>query len=239
MNPDVAKQRAEAVRIGEEAIETWRAYSVIAPSAGVAAYDDIALGALADVAVDGSNTVFTLKRTVVPGPGWKSIQVVVAWVDRAGQAQSITLNSIIGRSDPALSGVLTVLPGDGLELPARRDPTMPYGTIPLAGAQGQERLSPTQVRRKQRCWVFDNVSGVITSVCAFPGNNVSLLVPADNCLDPPSWLITGFVRFSFGPFPNGGPAGRRADLPWACSPLPSAKRLPTAKCSSHRFRTRS
>jgi hypothetical protein len=202
LNSDVAKQRAEAVRIGEEAIETWRAYSVIAPSAGVAAYDDIALGALADVAVDGSNTVFALKRTVVPGPGWKSIQVVVAWVDRAGQAQSITLNSIIGRSDPALSGVLTVLPGDGLaSLPAGRHPTVPFGAIPLAGDKSKSAYRPPGAP-EATVWVFDNVSGVITSVCAFPGNDISLLVPADNCLDQPSWLITGFVRFSFGPFPN-------------------------------------
>ena len=44
-------------------------------------------------------------------------------------------------------------------------------------------------------WVFDNLSGVITSVCNFPGEDLSLLVPADNCVEQPSWLISGFVRF--------------------------------------------
>ena len=44
-NSDIAKQRSEAVRIAEEAIEQWRGYSTPSPPA---AYDDIAIGELPD-----------------------------------------------------------------------------------------------------------------------------------------------------------------------------------------------
>ena len=66
LNADVAKQRSEAVRIGEAAIENWRAFSTMPITAGVKAYGDIALGVLADEAVAGSNATYTLKRTVEP-----------------------------------------------------------------------------------------------------------------------------------------------------------------------------
>ncbi len=41
-NADIAKQRSEAVRIAQEAIERWRAYSVLDTTAGRTAYADIA-----------------------------------------------------------------------------------------------------------------------------------------------------------------------------------------------------
>ncbi len=212
LNSDITKQRAEAVRIAEEAIESWRAFSVVQTTAGLAAYDDIALGALADVAVDGSNTSFTLKRTVSPGQGWKSIRVEVSWVDRAGQAQSIALSSIIARSDPALSGVLAVLPAsDTVGLPLGRNPTVPLGAVPIDGGKSAYRPPGAP---EATVWVFDNLSGVITSVCTFPGEDLSQLIPNPGiCFEQPSWLISGFVRFSFGPDPSAGtPTGEQIDL---------------------------
>jgi hypothetical protein len=213
LNADITKQRAEAVRIAEDAIEAWRAFSVIETTAGRAAYDDIALGALDDVAVAGSNTTFTLKRTVSPGPGWKAIRVEVSWLDRTGQAQSITLSSIIGRSDPAVSGALSVLASSGpASLPFGRNPAVPAGAVPVQGDRTKSAYRPPGAP-EATVWLFDNLSGVITSVCNFPGNDASLLVPADNCLDQPSWLITGFVRFNFGPFPDATtPTGEQIPL---------------------------
>jgi hypothetical protein len=161
--------------------------------------------------VDGSNTTFTLKRTVSPGQGWKSIRVEVSWVDRAGQAQSIALSSIIAGSDPALSGVLSVLPAsDTVGLPMGRNPTVPAGAIPIDGGKSAYRPPGAP---EATVWVFDNLSGVITSVCNFPGADLSQLVPANDCFEEPSWLISGFVRFSFGPNPSGStPTGEQIDL---------------------------
>ena len=69
LNSDVAKQRSEAVRIAEEAIEDWRAFSAMPTTAGLKAYDDITVGALDDIAVVRANATYTLKQTVSPGSG--------------------------------------------------------------------------------------------------------------------------------------------------------------------------
>jgi hypothetical protein len=214
LNADITKQRAEAVRIAEDAIEAWRAFSVIETTAGRAAYDDIALGALDDVAVAGPNTTFTLKRTVSPGPGWKAFRVEVSWLDRTGQAQSITLSSIIGRSDPALSGALAVLAASGpAGLPFGRNPAVPAAAVPVQGDKTKSAYRPPGAR-EDLVWVFDNLSGVITSLCSFPPDgNPAELVNTDSCFEQPSYLISGFVRFSFGPFPDADtPSGEQIPI---------------------------
>jgi Tfp pilus assembly protein PilV len=202
-NSDIAKQRSEAVRIGEAAIEEWRAFATMPTTAGLMAYDDIPVGVLADKAVNGDNATFTLKRTVTPGQGWKSIQVVVAWNDRSGLEQSITLNSLIGRTEPALSGILSLVPAAvPIRQPLGRNPSVPALAIPVGGDKSAYRPpgAPDTV-----VWVFDDLSGVITSVCSFPADgNPAELVNTDNCFEQPSYLISGFVRFSFGPSPDAG-----------------------------------
>ncbi len=112
-NSDIAKQRSEAVRIAEEAIEAVARVLGHRTRGVVKAYDDIAIGALADV--DGrrherhlhaeANGESTRRRA-----GSRS-RVQVSWLDRTGQPQSVTLNSIIAAADPALSGILTMEPG--------------------------------------------------------------------------------------------------------------------------------
>jgi hypothetical protein len=211
LNSDVAKQRSEAVRIAEEAIEDWRAFSAMPTTAGLKAYDDITLGALDDIAVVGANANYTLKRTVGPGQGWKSIQVEVVWEDRVGERQSVVLSSVIAGVDPALSGTLSVIPGGvSVRQPLGRSAGIPPAAVDLGGGKSAYRPPGAP---QATVWVFDNLTGVITSVCNFPGEDLSLLVPAENCIEQPSWLISGFVRFSFGPNPNATtPADEQIDL---------------------------
>jgi Tfp pilus assembly protein PilV len=211
LNSDVSKQRSEAVRIAEEAIEDWRAFSTIPTRPDVKAYDDIPLGALDDKAVPGTNANYTLKRTVEPGEGWKSVQVEVSWVDRTGQLHTVTLSSVIAGVDPSLSGVLSTVPAAMPVLPPlARTPDGSPAAVDLGGGKSAYRPPGAP---QATVWVFDNLSGVITSVCNFPGEDLSLLVPADNCFEQPSWLISGFVRFSFGPNPNAtDPADEQIDL---------------------------
>lgn len=201
LNSDVAKQRSEAVRIAQEAIEEWRAFATMPTTAGMKAYDDIPLGVLPNRAVAGDNAVFTLKSTVTPGEGWKSIQVVVEWKDRTDQDQRITLNSLIGRTEPALSGILSLLPAAvATRQPLGRNPAIPAGAIPIDGDKSIYRPPGAP---DTAVWVLDNLSGMITSVCSFPADgNPAQLVNPENCIEQPHWLISGFVRFSFGPFPN-------------------------------------
>jgi len=140
----------------------------------------------------------------------KSIQVEVSWVDRTGQPQSVRLNSVIAGIEPALSGILSLLPASvPVRQPLGRNSAVPAGAIPI----GEQSAYRPPGAPQATVWVFDNLTGVITSVCTFPGEDLSLLVPADNCFEQPSWLITGFVRFSFGPNPSAtDPADEQIDL---------------------------
>ena len=52
-NADVSKQRSEAVRLAQEEVERWRSFSVLAPTAGQLAYQDINTAAAAAVAPVG------------------------------------------------------------------------------------------------------------------------------------------------------------------------------------------
>jgi len=196
-NSDIAKQRSEAVRLAEEAIEQWRAYSTLG------AYDAIAIGEMTDPPTAGLNATYTLKRIVAPGQGWKSIAVQVSWVDRTGQIQSVTLNSIIAAADPALSGILTMAPGGGggglpATPPLGRNPAIPVQAKDLGnGKSGFKPPAPggTVV------WVFDNQTGVIVGVCNTVTTGQADLTQADvsSCSNNSNGLpLSGFVRFSTG-----------------------------------------
>jgi Tfp pilus assembly protein PilV len=198
-NSDVAKQRSEAVRIAEEAIENWRAFSVMETTPGRKAYGDLALGVLPNEPKDGSNTSFTLKQTVVPGPGMKSIQVEVTWVDRTGEPQSVMLNSIIAEADPALSGILTMQPGSTPVLPPPgRNLSIPVRAKDLGN--GKSAFKPPAASGAV-VWVFDNLTGVIVGVCNTVTTGQDQLTGADvsSCINNTNGLpLSGFVRFATG-----------------------------------------
>ncbi len=199
-NADVAKQRSEAVRIAEQAIEEWRGYSVMPTTAGLKAYDDLALGALPDVPLSGTNANYTLRQTVTAfAPGLKSLRAEVSWVDRAGQPQSIVLNTIIAAADPALSGRLTMAPGGGAALPPQgRHAAIPVVAKDLGGGlSGYKPPAPggTVV------WVFSNLTGVIVGVCNTVSTGQASLTAADvsSCSNNANGLpLSGFVRFATG-----------------------------------------
>lgn len=202
-NSDIAKQRSEAVRIAEEAIEQWRGYSVMPTTAGLKAYDDLAVGALADLTFSGAttNTTYTLRQTVTAfAPGLKSLRAEVSWVDRAGQPQSIVLNTIIAAADPALSGRLTMDPGSGAALPPQgRHAAIPVVAKDLGGGLSGYKPGPpggTVV------WVFNNLTGVIVGVCNAVVTGQASLTAADvsSCDNNANGLpLSGFVRFATGP----------------------------------------
>ncbi len=207
-NSDIAKQRSEAVRIAEEAIEQWRAFSAIETTTGRKAYDDLA-GPLDDIVFDAdnpariTNTTFTLQQTVAAfAPGLKSIQAAVSWTDRTGKLQSVTLNSIIAKADPALSGMLTMEPGGAPSMvpPLGRNPAIPVEARDMQ--DGKSAFMPAGAGGGV-LWVFDNLIGVIVGVCNTVVTGQAALTQADTqaCVDStigPAVQLSGVVRFSTG-----------------------------------------
>jgi Tfp pilus assembly protein PilV len=217
-NSDVSKQRSEAVRIAQEALEEWRAYGFIESKDGKADYEDI-VGATDPI--PGTNATYTLLRTVVDAattppvtaaaPRMKTLVVDVSWLDRNGDEQAVRLSTTVAASPPELAGTLS-LPSHGpVHLPQGRNQGIPAPAIAIGG--GKSAFKPPGASDSTIVWVFDNLSGVITSVCTFPGDDLQLLAVDTACISMPSYLLSGFVRFSPGTSPvAANPTGEQIDL---------------------------
>jgi hypothetical protein len=217
LNADVAKQRSEAVRIAQDEMEASRTFAAIEdPGNGRPFYDGIGN---VTRQVNGSNAVFTLTRTVFDrtDPLRKEISIRVAWLDRRTereeQAQVVELNSIIAGVDPRVPLLLVARPnGIPPRLPGGRNPAVPPAAVSLQGSSGKSAFVPPG-QSGGVVWLLDDLTGVITSVCSFPGSDVSQLVPATQCVSAPSYLIRGFVRFAPGLTPDAvAPTGTQIPL---------------------------
>jgi Tfp pilus assembly protein PilV len=211
-NADIAKQRSEAVRIAQEAIEAARAFSVIdAPEAGQASYD--AVTTAAPQAVNGytTNTTYTLTRSVVTtsNPPGKAIRVSVAWTDRNGDAQGVELDSFVAGIDPRVSMLLGARPnGIPARIPHGRHPAIPPQAIQIGGDRSAFKPPMPDGGESTVVWVFDNLTGVIVGVCTGVTTVQAALTAADvsSCsTNTNAQLLTGFVRFATDPAPPGTP----------------------------------
>lgn len=205
LNSDVAKQRSEAVRIAQEAIEEWRAFTSLPSDADQMDYAEI--DTVADVTVNGTNTTYTLARSVDPvalGDSQKSIRVAVSWTDRNGQLQRVELSTFIAGVDPALAGTLSLVPsGAPIRLPQGRSSAIPVGARDML--DDTSAFKPP-VAGGAVLWVFDNLEGVIVGVCNTVTTGLNDLTQANtrSCVnstrerDLKGLPLTGFVRFSTG-----------------------------------------
>ena len=228
LNSDVAKQRGEATRIATEEIERLRGFrtiAVVANEAAYASYDGMASGTPAYVAAGGiGNTTFTITRTVITAAGLphKSIAVQVSWTDRSNQVQSVTLETAISGTDPALAGLLSVLPtasatnqrnGRHVSIPSwAQDRGQGYSWVIPPGSTGI-------------AWLFNNLTGVMQECNAAGGS----------CIDVTG--VTGTVNFHISAAPvteadaasPAGPAQNLASFPDALA-LEKVDGAPVAKC---------
>ena len=227
LNADVAKQRSEAVRIGQEAIERWRAFTQIQtdPTGVRRAYADIVTVASADATGYTTNTTYSVSRDVVDAldGGLKSLRVSVSWPDRAGTVQSIRLDSHVARVEPSLTAA--VVNRGAYRQPQIKPKSRHVGIPPTAKDLGNGssalKLPGSDTTPSTTVWVFDNVSGFITGVCTVAaGTTTSALSAADVAAcngNTRAHLLSGYVRF----FTENRPA-TAAD---AENPLSTARNL--------------
>lgn len=123
-NSSLAKQRTEAVMLGQQKIESLRAYEVLTTTTGKFAYADIATGS---DTVNGANAAYNRSWTVAASssPAYKSIAMTVGWTDNRGGAQSASLATLVSSSDPALSGSLIAIASGGHDQPYGRNLSIP------------------------------------------------------------------------------------------------------------------
>lgn len=208
-NSDVAKQRSEAVRIAQQAIEEARAYAFIETTAGQAAYDDLSV-AQTSAQITGDNGSFTLLRTVVDAatttdpmligaaPRMKTLTADVSWQDRRGETQSVRLSTTVSASPPELAGTLAV-PAVSPSAKGRN------AAIPIRASNlpndGISVYKPPGAAGATTVFVFDSSSGVIVGVCNGISKSQRWLTAADvsSCSNNANGLpLSGFVRFFNG-----------------------------------------
>ncbi len=240
---DVARQRSEAVRIAQQELESLRAFSVIATSAGARAYADIAssVATLDDAAAQaGANTRYTVTRAVLDNamPFAKSANIRVGWDDRSGTAQHIVLDSLIAGIDPAYSGAL----GTATSNLRLRGALARHADIPvLARDLGDGSSAFKPVGGGNVVLVLDNRTGLVTSRCtgASAASSNATLSAADliGCTSTSALLLSGSVRFSAAAPPDPANAND-APLPLAVALATSGGSYAVApQCTSEALKT--
>lgn len=109
-NRVVLSQESEALMLAQDQMESLRYYQVLNTTAGYIAYQDKATGTST---VTKPTATYTVAWTITPNtaPDYLTATVTVTWTDPMNVTQTTTLNSIIGRIDPATSGqVISNLP---------------------------------------------------------------------------------------------------------------------------------
>jgi Tfp pilus assembly protein PilV len=164
---DVARERSEAVRLAEQAVEELRAFATIDGPPGSRSYAAIASGSSSVAAASAAaHNDYRIDRIIDDAAfgGAKAARVAVRWSDRAGAPRSVVVDAFVAAVDPAYSGSLALATG---ALPAA-----------LRGAQDRQPGVPLTAKRlgdgrsvwKPRdgstsAWVFDDRSGAIVAVC--------------------------------------------------------------------------
>lgn len=195
-NADVSKQRAEAVRIAQMEIETWRGYATMAGPPGSVAYDNLVSATSATV-VTGSNVQFMMTRSVTPStaPVAKVLTVDVAWTDRNNSPQSVRLTTAVAGVTPELSGTVVVSAyGSPTAYANGKHWAIPTPAISFVEKPGLSFLQPQA--GNPVVWQFNNITGVIT-LCSLNTGSTALTYFTDlgTCAGE-ARMLSGYVRFS-------------------------------------------
>jgi Prokaryotic N-terminal methylation motif len=214
-NGDLARQRAEAVRIAQDAIEEWRGFTTLVTTTNRTAYADIVTTTDPPLTPPGSNTSYLLTRRVssdaaVAGtvtPDRRLLTVDVEWVDRRDQTQSVRLVTSIVGVEPELSAslVLGAAPEKVLQ-PLGRHRAVPTTAVPF-GVGRSAYMPPGQTGSGPRvAWVFDNTTGEL-SICSTTGLTTSAIPTSgvSSCNDGRALLVSGTVRFATDGDPAASP----------------------------------
>lgn len=207
-NSDVARQRAEAVRLASEAIEVMRSYSVMATASGKTAYADIFDTAGVPPTqlnlpstINGVNAVFTRKVKVrdTAAQNRKTVEVLVQWQDRADTGgasvmQEVRLSTEVHGSPPQLAASL-IVPGSGT---ATQRPAGRHASIPPAATLNADGTSTLPVA-PSLSWKFNNTTGFIQAICN------PTCGPFVN-----GRLLSGYISFATG---SSDPGAAGAELP--------------------------
>jgi type IV pilus modification protein PilV len=200
---DVAKQRSEAVRLGQEKMECLRSFSQIASAAATTANCNGTLNVLSwnglgsatdpanPLTSSYSNTSYSRNWSLTGAPSdpLRALTVTVQWTDRAEQAQSVTLTSVIAKADPLKEGML------GFPLPANSNLKRPKDrnlNIPVPATQLGDGKSVYQIGSALAV-VFSNESGSVIQKCNTVVTVSNYESGTAGCTSYDAYIVAGYV----------------------------------------------
>jgi Tfp pilus assembly protein PilX len=208
---DVARERSEAVRLGEAALEDMRSFVDLDGAPGQRTYSAIASGDNDAAASPSAHADYRIERRI-DGLGLgavKAARVAVRWSDRSGASREVVLHSFIAGIAPAYSGSLGLASGAIARAPRgayERAPTLPLTARNLG--DGRSAWKPNE--RGTTALVFDNRTGAIVGRCDAVAATVAtrdLSAAALSGCDTGRWLlVAGTVRFTSATPPDGDAA---------------------------------
>lgn len=187
-NAEVARERSEATRLAEEKLEDLRSFATIAPKAGLTgSWDELVSGG--DAPATGYNLTYTRSWTLggTSADSKRDVQVLVSWTDRGGTADSVQINSVISKTDPADSGALGFpLPANTtLKQPKNRNLNIPITAKDVGDGKSAYNFAGLTI-------IFTNASGYVVKRCNSEVNNAAELAAA-TCWDYTAYIVAGYV----------------------------------------------
>jgi Tfp pilus assembly protein PilV len=235
-NADLSRQRAEAVRLAQASIESWRALAAVDATPLVMDFSDIVSDG--PTSFVGTNATYAVTR-VVPAQtstGFKTLAVNVTWADRTGALQRVGLSTLVAAVSPELGASLSLPLGAAGRQILGRSNTIPPGAKDLN--DGRSVFKPPQAGGGTVAWLFNNTTGLITSQCTVGVDTTtdSLVVgQLVVCTNITAQLLSGYVRFaSTSNQPDAveseAPTGTSLNLDMALTLTSAGHPLPGSTC---------
>ena len=153
---DVARERSEAVRLGQEAIEEMRSFAALDGAPGQRTYAGIASGdtSIGAASSPSAHADYRIERRIddLAFAATKATRVAVRWRDRGGSAREVVLHSFIAGIAPAYAGSLALATGAIAGAPrgaSERAPTVPLTARNLG--DGRSAWKPIERGRPRWC----------------------------------------------------------------------------------------
>lgn len=217
-NADVAKQRTEATRLAQEKIEELRSFTGISTGTvnwnGLASGSDTVSSYTVASSTQNTNTTFTRTWTLggAQNDSRRPVSVTVAWQDRAAEGsgtvnQSVVLNSVIARVNPADAGFLGFpLPQNtNLKRPKNRNINIPVQAIDLGGGKSAFQLAGNYAI------VFDDISGYVIEKCNTTVTAENYADGTASCSLYNATILAGYISGSLST--SGSGASATATMP--------------------------
>jgi type II secretory pathway pseudopilin PulG len=207
---DVARERSEAVRLGQQAFEDLRSFAALDDAPGRRTYAGIESGDTDVAASSSTHADYRIERRIddLGFGATKGTRVAVRWSDRSGATREVVLHSFIAGVAPAYAGSLALATGAITSAPRgayERAPTLPLTARNL----GDGRSAWMPIEGGTTALVFDNRTGAVVGRCGAAAILATRDLSADalTACAAGRWLLAaGTIRFTSATPPDAAAA---------------------------------